>query len=66
MEYYIDIYFIEQKEKINAKDFKIYNHIFKYSNFSKELTNTINDVIKKTYNIENISKAYIKSIKLIL
>ena len=63
MEYYIDIYLIEKREKIKAKNFKIYNHIFKYSNFSKELTNTINDVIKETYNIENISKAYIKSIK---
>ena len=63
MEYYIDIYLIEKREKINAKNFKIYNHIFKYSKFSKELIDTINNVIKETYNIENIAKPYIKSIK---
>lgn len=63
MEYYIDIYFIEQREKINPKKFKIHNNIFKYSPFSNTLTTTINNIIKETYNINNITPAYIKSIK---
>ena len=63
MEYTIDCYYIDKNENISPQKFPIWKHIFTYKPFSKELTDTINYVFDKTYNIKNITRHYIKSIK---
>jgi hypothetical protein len=63
MEYSIDKYLIEKREKINSKDFKIHKNIFKYEDINNEVIKMIDYIINDTYDIKNISKYYIKSIK---
>lgn len=62
IEYRIDSYFIQEKLKQNPLTFKPHKYIFKVKSFSKELKDTINFSIEKTYHIKNSSKLYEKSI----
>ena len=62
IEYNIDLYMIKKREKQPPHQFKIYKNIFKIQKFSKELIDTINESIEKTYHYKNISKKYIASI----
>ena len=63
IEYIIDQYMISIKEQEPPHRFKTYQHIFKVNTFHKELTEVINEVIDKTYNIKEITPFYLKSIK---
>ena len=63
MEYIIDLYMIEKREKTNPNTFKIHNNIFNITPFSKELTSLINTTLEKTYNYHNTAKLYYKSSK---
>lgn len=62
LEYKIDCYFIQTKEKIPYYRFKIYKEIFNVKAFSKNLKTTIQTSMEKTYNYQNIIKKYQKSI----
>lgn len=63
MEYYIDIYLIYQKERIKPKNFKVYKKILNTKNLTPSLSKTIDFVFKQTYNKDNMSSIYLKSIK---
>ena len=63
IEYAIDIYMIKKKEKEYFSSFKFYNKVFNVNSLNKNLNKLINDVFMKTYEIENASKIYIKSLK---
>lgn len=63
MEYYIDIYMIYNREKIIPKNYKFYNDIFNANKLSIELSKMIDDIMKETYDIDNTSSIYIKSLK---
>ena len=62
MEYYLDSYMIFQNEKIEAKDFKMYKNINDIK-LSDNTINMISNVIKDTYNYDNIGKIYSKCVK---
>lgn len=62
IEYAIDIYFIEKNEQINAKKFKIHNHIFNINKLTPSLQNIITTTIEEVYSIKNASTIYQKSI----
>ena len=61
IEYQIDLYMIEQREKIKPSKFKIHKNIFQIKKFSKELINLINTTLKQTYNYHNAAKLYYSS-----
>ena len=63
IEYAIDIYMIKKKEKEYFSSFKFYNKVFNVNSLNKNLNKLINDVFMKTYEIENASKIYVKSLK---
>lgn len=63
MEYFIDRYFILQREKMEPKKFRIYQNIFPYKKLHGNLLNMIDYVRNDVYGIENISKYYLKSIQ---
>lgn len=63
MEYYIDIYMIYNREKVIPKDYKFYKDMFYIKELNLELTQMIDYVMKKTYDINNASSIYIKSLK---
>lgn len=62
MEYFIDCYFIFQREGISPRKFKVYKELFNINEFNNELNNTIDNVIKDVYGYDNVSKIYYKSI----
>lgn len=62
-EYIIDMYLIQEKEKMNPAKFKIHHHIFQVDSFSSNLENIINESIGKTYSIPNVAPLYLKSTK---
>ena len=62
MEKTIDCYMLD-KNKINPKKYKLHKQYFNVNKFENELNNTIEYVFNKTFNKQNISKYYIKSIK---
>lgn len=62
MEYYIDSYFIYEREKVLPKDFKAYKHLFDIGNFNSELKKCIDDVVLDVYGYDNASSIYYKSI----
>ena len=61
METYIDKYYISIREKINPNTYKIYDLLYTKT-FSTELNQMIDIVFKETYNVNNMSKFYNKSI----
>lgn len=63
LEYMLDIYFIEKKEKINPQKFKIHQKVFQVTTFPETLKKTINDTIEESYHLKNIAPLYLKSIK---
>ena len=63
MEYYIDAYMIFQNEKKEAKNFKMYKYLLNNNKLSDNTLNLIGNVIKKTYNYDNMNKIYEKCIK---
>lgn len=63
MEYFIDIYMIYQNEKIEAKHFKLFKYFKPIKTIDKNLSKLINTTMKKTFNLDNMSKHYLKSIK---
>lgn len=62
IEYYIDIYLINEREKISPRKYKVYKEVFTLSKFNTELNDTIDNVIKDVYNYDNASKIYYKSL----
>ena len=62
MENFLDNYMIKQKEGINPYKFKFYDFWYNKDKFSKELTEVIDYTFKETFNIENFSKYYYKSL----
>lgn len=63
IEYAIDLYLIEKREKIKPSKFKVYKEIFNVNSLDDELKNIINYSIGNIYNIDNPSYYYEKSIK---
>ena len=63
MEYYLDAYLIFQNEKIEAKDYKMYKYILNNDKLNDNTLSLIGDVIKDTYDFENMDKIYGKCIK---
>lgn len=63
MEYYIDIYFIQERENIAPKKYKVYKEIFKFDKFNDELSDTIDYVIKDVYGFYNVSNIYYKCLR---
>lgn len=62
MEYFIDIYMINQREKVSPKKYKVYKKIFKLDKFNKELNDVIDTVVKAVYGYDRASTIYFKSI----
>ena len=62
MEYYIDCFFIFQREKMPPRKFKVYKNLFDINNFDDTLKITIDEVIKDVYDFDNASTIYYKSI----
>lgn len=62
MEYFIDIYLIQQREKVSPRKYKVYKHILNISKFNNELNDLIDTVTNKVYGFENVSNIYYKSI----
>ena len=60
LEQYIDAYFINKRENIEAHKYKSYNYLFNYK-ISKNLSKMIDDVIFDTHNYKHASKAFIHS-----
>lgn len=63
MENFLDMYLIKQRKQINPYTFKFYDYIFDLKPFSKELEEVINYAFKETFNFNNFSKYYYKSLK---
>ncbi|MCI6265658.1 MAG: zinc dependent phospholipase C family protein [Erysipelotrichaceae bacterium] len=63
IEYQIDLYLIEKKEKQKPQKFKIYKEIFQTPTISITVQQMINETIKKTYEISNIMPKYLRSIQ---
>lgn len=63
MEYFIDMYFIHQRESITVSKYKVYQNIFKLHSFSPTLNDLITNSIEKTYQLENIPSLYLKCTK---
>lgn len=63
MEYYIDIYLINKREKIKPRKFKVYRKIIKIKHFSSELKDTIDTIVKEVYGFDQVSYIYYKSLK---
>lgn len=63
IEYAIDIYFIEKREKIKANEFKIYKEIYDVHNLNLDLKNIIDATIQDVYDINEASKIYEDCIK---
>lgn len=62
MEYYIDCFFINQREKIAPKKYKAFNELFFNLVFNEELVDVIDTVTFNVYGFTNVSKKYLKSI----
>lgn len=63
MEYYLDAYMIFQNEKTEAKDYMMYKYILNNNKLNDNTLNLIGNVIKDTYNYNNMDKIYEKCIK---
>lgn len=63
VESYFDNYLIKLKENIVPYKFKCHNFCLNIKNFSPTLKETINFTYKETFDINNMSKFYLKSIK---
>ena len=61
METYLDKEFIKLRENINPNKYKIHK-LLNTNHFSKELNDLIDITFKETYNVNNMSKFYYKSI----
>ncbi|MEE3343371.1 MAG: zinc dependent phospholipase C family protein [Bacilli bacterium] len=64
MEYGIDKYLIKERANTDVKEFKIHKEIFGNYNISLEVTDCIDYVIGKTYNVYDTGKIYNKSVKM--
>lgn len=62
IEYFIDIYMINEREKVSPKKYKVYKEIFKLDNFNEELKDVIDTVVKDVYGYNGASDIYYKSI----
>ena len=62
MEYYLDAYMIFQNEKKEAKNFKIYKKLYNID-LSNNTLGLIKNVIKDTYDYDNIDKIYKKCVR---
>ena len=63
MEYLIDCYLIDKREKKSHKKFKTYQHIFKVTSFSKDLQDIIKSTIGNGYNVKKADDIYLKCTK---
>lgn len=63
MENFLDNYMIKQKDNINPYSFKFYDFTFDLTPFSKELIEVIDYTFKETFNFNNFSQYYYKSLK---
>lgn len=63
MEVFFDCYLIRVKENMPPRKFKVHKFCFNFNAFSKELSNTIDYVFKKTFGKENMSNIYYDSLK---
>lgn len=63
MEYYLDVYMIFQKEKMEAKYFKGHKYFKKITSFDSNLASTIDKVFFETYNEKDVSSYFLKGIK---
>lgn len=62
-ETFIDSYLIKVKEKVAPHKYKHFKNIFPTISLSKETIEVINFSFKETYNINNFSRTWLKSIK---
>ncbi len=62
MEYYIDCYLINKREKILPKKYKSYRELFNNIYFTDSLKDVIDNVISDVYGFDNASKIYLKSL----
>jgi len=62
IEYGIDLYFIQNRESVNYKKFRVYEEIFDIKNISDNLKGIIDATIGDVYNIDKASYLYEKSI----
>ena len=63
IEYNIDLYMIKKRENQPPHRYKVYKNLFNIKNFSKELSEVIDESIEKTYHYKNISKTYLTCTK---
>ena len=63
MENFLDNYMIKQKENITPYNFKFYDFTFDLTPFSKELIEVIDYAFKETFNFNDFSNYYYKSLK---
>ena len=63
IEYNIDLYMIEKREKIKPYRYRFYKNIFSFKGFSKKLSFFIDKVMFDVYGYQNISQHYSSSIK---
>ena len=64
MEFSIDRYLIMNRSNIKVNKFKIHDEIFNNYNITSDVLDCFEYVVKKTYGIDNIGKAYKKSVKM--
>lgn len=62
MEYYIDCYFIYNKEGILPKKYRAYKNLFCKMNFNDELKNLLDNVYYDVYGFKDVSTIYLKCI----
>ena len=62
IEYMIDCYLIETREKESSQKFRVYEKIFQVSSFSPTLKDLIEESIGITYSIPNVTYKYEKAI----
>lgn len=63
MESYLDNYFISIRENITPWKFKCYNYCLNVTELNSNLKEVIDFTYKETFNLNNMSKYYIESIK---
>lgn len=62
MEYYLDVYMIFKKERVEAKHFKAYKYFKKINKFDVNLVTTIDKTFLTTYGKENVASYFLKGI----
>lgn len=63
MEYYIDCYFIKEREKISPSKYKVHRELFTSFKLNKELKDVIDKVVYNVYGFNDVSSIYYKSLR---